>query len=353
MAQYAAEADAAYQLARQIVGTAFVPDTLYIRDEDHNINWDRTIQTVAVALTAGAELGLKPHAAMKSIHLVHGSPGLAADTMVALLQLRGHQFKHPELTNTRAITQGRRADSADWESISFTIDDIKRLQLRGAFGPMGAYTRMPRTMLRHRADAEMCRMLDPGALLGMPYSAEELQYMQDGAGFSGEAGDADGEAPGKTSEVRPTPRRRVARRSTSKAPAASGKPAGALAPAGAVGGPETAPRAPAGPDPTTDQPITRSQLTALWAGMGGLGYTDADEARRLVGEWAGRVIESSTDLTAAEASTVLDKIAELEKQRAADAARQEQDAAAEAPDPDGVTVEDPPELGFDPGEAPQ
>ena len=72
----------------------------------------------------------------------------------------------------------------------------------------------------------------------------------------------------------------------------------------------------------------------MWAGLRDLGITDRDACLRVISDWLGRDVASSTSLTEAEAGTVLDKIREGRDQLAQRQAAEQAAAAAEAGQPE-------------------
>jgi hypothetical protein len=88
---WAEEMTSAAQIARGIAGTPFVPSALrvFTRGEP---DLGATTANVAAALLAGRELGLEPMAALRSIHIIDGTPGLSALAVRALVVAAGHDM---------------------------------------------------------------------------------------------------------------------------------------------------------------------------------------------------------------------------------------------------------------------
>jgi hypothetical protein len=308
--RWAVEMQSAAQIARALAGTAFVPTSLQVIDQHGSVDLAATTATVAAALLTGREVGLEPMAALRSIDVIHGTPGMRALALRALVLQRGHELWLVESTKTRCIYRGRRAGSDHVQEAVWTIDRAKQLGIRGFGDPKGSWQRQPQNMLVARATAECARLVAPEALLGLPYVLEELDDLDDDAG------------PVAT-EAAPAPRRTARRRNP---PPGNGKPA-AAAPAADVDedepplddtpAPEPAPPpiidAPL-PDPDTadevdDQyMITEQQMKALQAGFKDLGITDRGDRLAMTRAIIGRQIDSANDLYRAEASVVIDEL---------------------------------------------
>jgi hypothetical protein len=157
--QWAQEADLAYQMAQKLAATSFVPQSLRGKPGD-----------ITAAILAGAELGLKPMATLKSIDVIQGTPALRAHAMRAVVQQQGHQLELVESTEERCVMRGRRKDSETWQQVEWTTGRASKLGLLGK----SEWKKQPQTMLVARATGELCRLIASDALHGMPYVAEEL-----------------------------------------------------------------------------------------------------------------------------------------------------------------------------------
>ena len=142
----------------------------------------------AAAILYGAELGLSPVASLRSVIVIHGQPGLEARTMKALLKAKGYRFKTYESTDEACDIEAWSPDGSESERCRFTIDDARKADWvpvevkpgeykKNANGKLAGnmkYITEPRTMLRAKATAVVCREIAPHILLGMPYSVDEL-----------------------------------------------------------------------------------------------------------------------------------------------------------------------------------
>jgi hypothetical protein len=164
IADWAHEADLAYQLAERLSTTSFIPSTMRGKVGD-----------ITACLLAGNELGLPPMAALKSMDVIHGTPGLRAHAMRALLQSHGHEIELIESTDTVCRMRGRRRGAEAWQEIVWTIG---RAQQAGFVAKNGNYKTQPENMLIARATGEISRLVASDALHGVPYTSEELQDSQ-------------------------------------------------------------------------------------------------------------------------------------------------------------------------------
>lgn len=157
---WAQEADLAYQMAQKLAGTSFVPQSLRGKPGD-----------IAAAILAGAELGLKPMATLKSIDIIQGTPALRAHAMRAVLQGQGHEIELVESTDTLCRMRGRRAGSEAWQEVEWTIDRARMMGLLNK----DQWKKNPKGMLVARATGDVSRLIASDALHGMPYVSEELE----------------------------------------------------------------------------------------------------------------------------------------------------------------------------------
>ncbi|MGE3449004.1 MAG: hypothetical protein AB7H92_15655 [Microbacteriaceae bacterium] len=268
---WAQSAAAAHEIARSLVQTSFVPEGFRGKPDE-----------ATAAILAGIEVGLQPMAALRSFDVIQGTAAPRANTLRAIVQSQGHEVWVVESTDTRAIVAGRRRGSTKDQTSTWTIDRAKRLGLVGKKNWQG----QPQAMLVARATSELCRLIASDAILGLPYSIEELVD-----------GDLDAGA-----DVVPmkAPAKRTVRR-------ASAAPASAKV---------ERVDAPPADEPAFDEPpldddgptglITDDQMKKVAAQMRDLGISDRDEAIAYVGNVIGRDITSRNELTIGEASRLID-----------------------------------------------
>ena len=286
--QWAQAANAAQQLATPLCRTDFVPQ-----------QFRGNVAAATAAILYGAEAGLSPLQALQGVYVISGKPAMYARTLLAVAQGAGHEVWTEELTDHRAIVCGRRRGSSNVERAVWTLDRAKK----AGYTKNQKYSSDPQSMLLARAQADICRRIAADALLGMAYSVEELQDDEPSAGPSVNR---------TTSNGGP----RTARRAPAPPPAEPdleqprqiAKPP---ADSQTAEKPAAQPAAePSQPGPAT-VPITPQQSKKLHAAMNEAGMTDRDLRLAFCVDQIGRDITTSSDLTKAEASRVLDALAEL------------------------------------------
>lgn len=159
--QQVEQMELAFRLADSLCYTSLCPKTFQGKPGDG-----------AVAIMAGAKWGLDAITSLQNIFVVHGTPSTYARVMKAITLAHGHKIWVIESSATSVLLAGlREGDTEDHiEHVEWTLE---RARAAGYF-TNSKYETEPENMLYARATAEMCRRLAPDALLGMPYSREEL-----------------------------------------------------------------------------------------------------------------------------------------------------------------------------------
>lgn len=160
LTEWARVADAAYGIATKLCSTTFAPQAYRGKPEEG-----------CAAILAGAELGLGPMASLRAFDNIQGTPAPKAMTLRAIVQSRGHDLEVREATATHAVVEGRKKGSDRWQRLEWTIE---RATTAGYVAKNAKWKTDPTAMLVARATAEMARWLDSAAIMGMPYSSEEL-----------------------------------------------------------------------------------------------------------------------------------------------------------------------------------
>lgn len=267
------------KLADHIANTEFVPKGLQGKPA-----------AVAAAILAGREQGIGPMTSLTHMHVVEGRPTMSAELKRARVLADGHEIHYEEMSTTRCVVRGRRKGSENWTTVTWTMDDAKRAKLDGKTN----WRSHPRRMLQARATGELCDLLFPDVVGGLP-STEEVED---------ERGDyTDAASPAAPAEGKRTARRRAAPRT---APASNGTPAAEPAPAAAV--PEPPLPGEEGFDDDDVKPITKAQLTKLHTVFTALAVEERDDRLHTASTIVGRDLTSSTDLTKEEASTLIDTL---------------------------------------------
>jgi hypothetical protein len=313
---WAAVLPAVGDLAGKVAQTEFVPDAMRGKPA-----------VVAAAILYGRELGLEPMTSLRSVNIIKGRPALTAEAMRAMVLAAGHEIRFQEMTGARCVIVGRRKGQDETTTVTFTMDDAKKMGVGGG----QQYAKMPRQMLAARATSELCRLIFADVIGGLISDVE--------------AEDGDQGEPMATVTPMTTARR--------KAPVQAVKAVeDPLPPTPADDEPvldediveaevleESDPIAEAidnvrgvmdveviedkatGPavarealkrarDPKPEGGITAAQLKALQAGFVSCGIKDRDQRLAVAARLAGRPdLASANDLTAAEAKSVLDGLA--------------------------------------------
>ena len=183
----------AWKLAGQLVQTTMVPKRFFRKQGD-----------ATAAILYGAELGLNPIQSLQRVAPIHGMPSLEARTMVGLLKARRYKVRTTAQSDTSVTVEGEAPDGEkyastwtieraklagyvptpapgvknprpdekdDWVTVSKTWDGKTTVSIVGNM----KYITDPQTMLKAKAQAEVCRELAPDVLMGISYTSEELE----------------------------------------------------------------------------------------------------------------------------------------------------------------------------------
>jgi hypothetical protein len=160
LARWVQQADAVFALADRICSTSFAPSAYRGKPAE-----------AAAAMLAGAELGFDPMASLRAFDNINGTPAPKAITQRAVVLGAGHEVETVEQSAKRAVVRGRRKGATDWQVATW---DIARAMKLPQFKTNPNYQNNPEAMLVARATSEVCRWVAPDAIMGMPYSAEEI-----------------------------------------------------------------------------------------------------------------------------------------------------------------------------------
>lgn len=161
---WAASLAAAHRIGMALCETSFCPQHFRGKADE-----------AAAAILFGDEIGLTPTQALRSVHVISGTPGLYARTMVALVQSRGHRVWTEKETETEVTVCGQRKGDTHVERSVWTLS---RAQKAG-YTRNAKYAQTPQDMLYARAAATICRRIAPDALAGLAVTVEELE-LEDG-----------------------------------------------------------------------------------------------------------------------------------------------------------------------------
>lgn len=264
-------ADAAFAVAERLVRSSFVPAVFQ----------GKPIEATA-AILAGSEVGLSPMAALRAFDVIQGQAAARAITLRAIVQSHGHEVVLRESTATRAIVEARRRGSSEWQRSVWTIDRARELQLVGKDN----WKKQPGAMLVARATAEVCRLVASDAILGIGYTIEEL---------------ADGASGEPSAWVEPAPEASRPKTRVMARPSVDD-----VEEATAVAVEEWS----AADEQDAPTLLTKAQSRALHAAFSEAGMSDRAQRLAYCSQLIGRELQSSADLTTAEASRVLDALRE-------------------------------------------
>lgn len=226
----------AYELAKRLAATEFVPDALRNRPE-----------AVLAAILYGREVGLGEMTSLAQIHVIRGRPALSAFAQRALIMAQGHEIWPEEMTETRCVLLGlRRGSERDPYRVTWTIDMAKKAGLLTQDRP--TWFKFPRAMLLARSTGELARLGFADVIGGMPYNSEEID---DDFGLDTAPAELEQTTNGTAKPERKTRRRSLQQR---EAP----PPPPTIAPAVRQ---QTAPESPPEPEPPAQQPTEDGEYT--------------------------------------------------------------------------------------------
>lgn len=252
---------AAHQLGKALAATAMVPET-YQQYPDGKKENPAAADNATAAILYGAELGFSAVQSLQNIFIVRGKPAIYSRAMVAQVIAAGHRAWEVEATPESVTWKGRRADTGDEVTSTWTIERAKA----AGFLTNKLYTSLPVEMLRAKCQAEVARTGFPDVLLGMSHSVEDLNLQQ----------------PVQVKSER------------------------VAAPKGGTAGLAAALGVSEDPVEANDTPATEAEIARLVAGLAEGGITDPEEAIAFLRGRTRPEIQKSKDLTSAEVAAVLD-----------------------------------------------
>lgn len=254
---------------------------------------------IMACLAYGHELGLGPMQSLQSIDVISGKPTLKPEMMRSLIRAAGHSLTRVEANDERCVFRGKRRDTGDEETVTFSIEDARRMGLTSKDN----WKKQPRAMLTARCTGEIARSLFSDVIMGASYTPEEMgdethpvdnEEIEGDAGspsdLSGEgtpaAGEAVNEASNRTPEGAPPVPLEVS-----------------ASPARGVDRPAPSEIAPSEERPGTPL-LTEAQRRGLHAALGANDLGD-DARHDLVAFVTHGRTRSSTELTRDEANTLI------------------------------------------------
>jgi hypothetical protein len=126
---------------------------------------------VMMIILAARELGIPPCQALNGgLNIIQGKVEISARMMSALIRKAGHQIQVKECTSTHCILVGKRCDSGEVQSSSFSVAEA---QQAGIFKAGGGWTKFPKDMCFARALSRLARQLFSD-VIGIGYIEGEI-----------------------------------------------------------------------------------------------------------------------------------------------------------------------------------
>ncbi|MGY2703294.1 hypothetical protein [Nocardioides sp. HB32] len=207
------EFDSIVRQAQMLARSTIVPKSYQsqINPNNGHIIKDGAANVVVAALT-GRTFGWDALTAMRNIHVIEGTASLKPEAMLGMIRGRGHSVSI-QRGDDRVTVTGKRADTGDTLTVTFSFDDAYRAGLctrgqdgrpvakssNGGVKPWQAY---PIDMCQWRAVGALARGLFGDVVLGLGYSPEEL-----GANVTADGNIVEGEV--AASQVTPVERPEV------------------------------------------------------------------------------------------------------------------------------------------------
>jgi hypothetical protein len=160
LGRWAEQADAAVRIADVVAGSTMCPQAYRGKPNE-----------AAAAILAGAELGFDPMASLRAFDNIQGTPAPKAMTLRAVAQRAGHEIVIAESSADRCVVKGRRKGDTEWQTSTW---DLARAEQMPQYKSNPNWRTNRAAMLVARATSEVCRWIASDAIMGMPYSAEEI-----------------------------------------------------------------------------------------------------------------------------------------------------------------------------------
>lgn len=123
---------------------------------------------IVIALLWGEEVGLGPTSSLSYIDVIEGNATINAEGSNALIRRAGHSLTI-DVTNDRAVVKGKRHDTGDEMTVTWTMQMAKDAGLANK----QVWKQYPQAMLTSRAVSQISRALFADVFLGITYTPEE------------------------------------------------------------------------------------------------------------------------------------------------------------------------------------
>lgn len=127
---------------------------------------------VMMIMLSARELGIPPMQALNGgLNIIQGKVEISARMMNALIRKAGHQIIVKECSDTQCVLIGKRCDTGESQSSSFTIQDAQKA---GLVKVGGGWTKFPKDMCFARALSRLARQLFSD-VIGIGYVEGEIK----------------------------------------------------------------------------------------------------------------------------------------------------------------------------------
>ncbi len=127
---------------------------------------------VMMIMLAARELGIPCMQALNGgLNIIQGKVEISARMMNALIRKAGHQISVKEISDEICTLVGKRCDTGEIQSSSFSVEDAKRA---GLVKPGGGWTKFPSDMCFARALSRLARQLFSD-VIGIGYVEGEIR----------------------------------------------------------------------------------------------------------------------------------------------------------------------------------
>lgn len=126
----------------------------------------------AAVIIRGTALGFDPDGALEAFFVVKGKTGMYARAMRAVAEFSGCEIWEVEATDEKVTLAGRKPGSDKVQAVTW---DMARATKAG-YTTNNRYKTNPQEMLRAKCEAELARLLAPGALMGLYSEYEQAAF---------------------------------------------------------------------------------------------------------------------------------------------------------------------------------
>jgi hypothetical protein len=155
-----AEFDALQRMSQAVATTQMIPGAYRGKPDE-----------VLAAFLTARELGLAPMFALRHIFVIDGKPTLSSNLQGALVRRAGHRMATLHSDEKKAVVWGRRRDTGDEVTVTWTVETARRAALLVKQNWKGYVE----SMLVSRAQSQLVRELFQDVTMGIAYTPEEAE----------------------------------------------------------------------------------------------------------------------------------------------------------------------------------